>query len=280
MPGDRASSRRSSDSAADVNPPRVPWYKRFAFPDVFMGTMPRAGAWARSRGGFVGFTDACLRGIGQVFFCNSPLSGLLFLAAVVLENRFMCLCAVVGAFGSTLTAYAFGFDRAAVSAGLLGYNGVLASMGVGLFSFGKDADWSLDPQVWAAVFFVSAISVVFARAIGTVTVTRFKMAPFTLPFQLSVWSWLLAMQSGQHFPVNGSMLQPHLNTFPAVYPGVPGTDFVARDTYKAVFAGVGQVFFSDYYVVGIVCFIAIFVCSVFSRHVFLLGRLFAKNKVN
>ena len=49
-------------------------------PPLFpLKTLPQVSKWTASRGGVLHLLDASLRGIGQVFFCNSPVSGGMFL---------------------------------------------------------------------------------------------------------------------------------------------------------------------------------------------------------
>ena len=49
-------------------------------------TLPKLGIAASRRGGIVSFIDACLRSFGQVFFQNSPVSGALFIIALLASS--------------------------------------------------------------------------------------------------------------------------------------------------------------------------------------------------
>lgn len=49
-------------------------------------TLPKLGIAASRKGGIVSFIDACLRSFGQVFFQNSPVSGALFIIALLASS--------------------------------------------------------------------------------------------------------------------------------------------------------------------------------------------------
>lgn len=55
--------------------------------------------------------DWVLRGISQVMFVNNPLSGLVILAGLLLQNPWWTLTGCVGTVVSTLTALILGQDR-------------------------------------------------------------------------------------------------------------------------------------------------------------------------
>jgi urea transporter len=84
------------------------------------------------------FIDACLRGIGQVIFQNNPLSGALFLGALVwgsfLANTpHIPVGGVAALVAATATAVWLRADRGSLGAGLFGYNGILTGLALSYF---------------------------------------------------------------------------------------------------------------------------------------------------
>jgi urea transporter len=62
---------------------------------------------------------------------------------------------------------------------------------------------------------MSTFSTLLVDAFGLVLLKKLKISPFTIPFVLSTWLWLLgANGSFTYFPLNGSILQPHFNHNP------------------------------------------------------------------
>jgi urea transporter len=139
--------------------------------------------------GVLRFVDVNLRGIGQVMFQDNPLSGALFLAAIawgsyaagVPQVLFGGLVAVVAA---TLTAQWLDVDKAALRAGLYGFNGFLVGLALATFV-------APGPLLWACAILGAAVSVVAMSA--TVNVARtWGMPALTFPFVLVTWLLLLA----------------------------------------------------------------------------------------
>jgi urea transporter len=139
--------------------------------------------------GVLRFVDVNLRGIGQVMFQDNPLSGALFLAAIawgsyaagVPQVLFGGVVAVVAA---TLTAQWLHVDKAALRAGLYGFNGFLVGLALATFV-------APGPLLWACAILGAAVSVVAMSA--TVNVTRtWGMPALTFPFVLVTWLLLLA----------------------------------------------------------------------------------------
>ena len=77
--------------------------------------------------------DASLRGVGQVVFCNSPVSGGVFLAALASADPWLASLATAGVTSATVSAKVTGLDASAVSAGLAGYNGCLVGCAFSVF---------------------------------------------------------------------------------------------------------------------------------------------------
>jgi len=70
------------------------------------------------------YFDAVLRGYGQLFLCNNPVSGVLFLLGLVLVSPENAAWSFMGASLATLGAFLFGM-KAEASSGLFGVNGAL-----------------------------------------------------------------------------------------------------------------------------------------------------------
>ena len=80
-------------------------------------------------------------------------------------------------------------------------------IGIAVFHFGGDDAWVQMPQVICPIVFMSILSTIFVAGIGGLFVGKFGISPFTIPFILSVWIWLLGSSgSYSYFPVNGGIL--------------------------------------------------------------------------
>ena len=79
------------------------------------GTMPTLGERVLSIP-VVGFFEYCLRGVGQVVFMNSPITGLFILAAAWIYDPWFGFAGTIGVVASTLAAHPLGFDRGAIHA--------------------------------------------------------------------------------------------------------------------------------------------------------------------
>src|ERR1700754_863338 len=192
----------------------------------------------------VGFIEYCLRGVGQVVFMNSPLTGLFIVAAMWIFDPWVGFAGTVGVIASTLAAHALGIDRGLIHAGLYGFNGVL--VGLALATFLTPA-WDVLVIVWIIV--LSAASSVLMGALAAVFVGVLGVPPFTLAFNTIT---LLFLITGLHVahgrlgvgvepaaPVSGGA-----DVQTALRPGADAagnTDAMA--IVNAVFRGIGQLFF-------------------------------------
>jgi urea transporter len=223
------------------------------------GTMPEASVWVSSQNNGIRFTDACLRGTGQVFLINNPVTGAIILLGIACASWYMLVLGIVGLVASTGTAMLLGFDKGSISAGLFGYNGILTGMAMALFHFGSKDNPSLEPQIVLPIILMGGVSTLLTSSLGKVTVSLFGMPPFTFPFQMATWAWLLGAQSSfSYFPLE----------FPA--PGlaevaqVANTTMVHYDTesiLQAPFMGVSEVFLLSNLATGILMLVGIFVSS-------------------
>lgn len=79
------------------------------------------------------FVDIVTRGVGQVIFLNSVLSGRILVVGLFVGNPYLCILAILGAVTATATAKAVGLDDGSTRDGLLGYNGCLVGCAAAVF---------------------------------------------------------------------------------------------------------------------------------------------------
>lgn len=225
------------------------------------GTMPALGERVVNIPA-VGFFEYCLRGVGQVVFMNSPITGLFILAAAWIYDPWFGFAGTIGVVASTLAAHPLGFDRDAIHAGLYGFNGVLVGLALALFLSPR---WDALVVVWIIV--LSAASSVLMGALAAVFAGVWGVPPFTLAFNAITLVFLI---TGLHAangrlgvgvkpaaPVSGgAAVQTALR--PAA--GAAGnTDALA--IVNAVFRGIGQLFFLNSILAGVLIIIGIAFCS-------------------
>ena len=135
------------------------------------------------------FVDLLLRGTGQVMFQNHPLTGALFLAAIVWGALAggvpaVAVGGVLGLLASTLAAIWLRVDDAGLRAGLYGYNGILVGLALPTFI-------APTPLLWVFVVLGAVVAVVATLAAAEVLKT-WGVAALTAPFVLITWLLLLA----------------------------------------------------------------------------------------
>lgn len=207
------------------------------------------------------FADSCLRGVGQVIFMNNPVTGLFMLAGLVAADAWLGLATALGAVAGTLAALTLGFDRAAIRAGLFGFNGALCGAGLATF---YAPELSADGVVWIVV--VAAFSTVVTATLARLLVPTFGVPGLTLPFNLATLSFLLAafafasdelmLAAEPALPALGEDVDATLRADDA-----GGDDADAEGVLNALLRGVGQVFLADDAVAGLLIVAGMAVCS-------------------
>jgi hypothetical protein len=208
----------------------------------------------------VGFIEYCLRGVGQVVFMNSPITGLLIAAWIT--DPWFGFAGTIAVITSTLAGIALGFDRGAIHAGLYGFNGVLVGLGLALF---LDPPWDVLVIVWIIV--LSALSSVLMGALAAVFGGAWGVPPFTLAFNITTLLFLVTALNIA-FGRLSALVEPAL---PAV--NGPGVSVSLRETadatgntdamaiLNAIFRGIGQLFFLNSILAGVLIIIGIAFCS-------------------
>lgn len=173
------------------------------------------------------------RGIGQVFFQENALSGVLFAVGIALSLPMQALGLVIGAVIGPATAYVLKFDKGELHAGIYGFNAALVGIATWFF------------------FDVSAVSIglmVVGCVVATV-LTRFvrgavPFPTYTAPFVVTTWIVRLI----------GLMLEtPGANVDPVALVANVKVPFAVEATLH----GVGQVMFQGSLWTGILFLVGI-----------------------
>jgi solute carrier family 14 (urea transporter) len=179
------------------------------------------------------FINATLRGISQVIFVNNPLSGLLILAAMLIQSPWLGIMTLVATASATLTAIALKANPGAIQNGIFGLNGTLIGAAMAVFGALGNGAWN---PVWAiAAIILSALTAVVMETVGTWFATRFRVAPLGIPFNGVMLTFLLLLSL---------VPQPFFDLGPPPPPFPSG----AIDGFRLIRSlpiGMGQVFFVD-----------------------------------
>lgn len=209
--------------------------------------MPGPARWARP-------VDALLRAVGQVFLQDNWAAGLVILAAIAYNSPPYAAACLVGGATATVAAAALGADKRAVGAGLYGFNGVLAAVGLAVvLGDGPDAwpTW----RVWLLVFLAAAFTAVVSAAL-TALVGRTGMPFLTWPFNITAWLFVAATTGFAHLE-SGHGLAPAL---PGGFAG-PAGPYTWRTLYRGVGNSIAEVFLQDNWISGYIILAALAISS-------------------
>jgi urea transporter len=169
-----------------------------------------------------------LRGVGQVFFQEQALTGLLFVIGIALSSPLMACGAVIGSIVGTFTAKALKFDEADIKAGIYGFNACLVGIAM-LFFF----------EAGISNLVLIVIGAAAATAL-TYVLRRFVPIPtYTSAFILVTW--------GLYFLAKSLGMSQVGSDGPPIAPGLAA----------AVARGIGQVMFQGSVWTGILFLVGI-----------------------
>ncbi|CAM9486657.1 unnamed protein product [Lampetra planeri] len=216
----------------------------------FTGEMTEYNEWMKRKDNVACFLDWSLRGTAQVNFVNNPLSGVLILAALLLQEPWWALCGYLGVLAATASALLLKLSRANVAAGLYGYSGLLVGILMAVFC-------DLGPWYWWLLIPVSImgmVSTVLASALASLF-APLGLPVFTLPFNIAVTLFMAATgHYNAHFPQ--APFQP-----PSAHYNLTWTQLSVPMLLRAVPVGVGQVYACDDPWAGGVITVALFISS-------------------
>ncbi len=129
--------------------------------------------------------EGIFNGIAQVFFQANPITGAIFLIALLVSSRQAALAALAGSFVGLLTAWGLGAAEPAIRSGAFGFNSVLTAVALAtvfLTLTRTSAAYTLLASIATAVMF-AAISAAL-EPLG--------MPAMTAPFILTTWLFFFA----------------------------------------------------------------------------------------
>ncbi|XP_055994035.1 urea transporter 1 [Sorex fumeus] len=211
------------------------------------GDMRELADWLKDKPPLLQFVDWILRGISQVVFINNPISGILILVGLLVQSPWLALNGCVGTVVSTLTALLLSQDRAAIAAGLHGYNATLVGILMAVFSDKGEYFWLL----LIPVTLMSMTCPIFSSALGSVF-CKWDLPVFTLPFNMALSMYLLA--TGHYNPFFPTILFTPVSTVP----NVTWSELSAPLLLKAVPVGISQIYGCNSPWTG-----GIFLCAIF-----------------
>lgn len=126
-----------------------------------------------------------LKGISQVFLINNWVTGIFFLAALFINDRWSCLWAAVASAISLAMACMLHPDGSDIANGLYGFSAVLTGIAVGSI-FYKTTNWKI-----AALTVMAIVTTVFVQAAMNAYFKPYGIATLTGPFCITTWLFLL-----------------------------------------------------------------------------------------
>lgn len=214
------------------------------------GEMKECGEGLKDKSPVFQFLDWVLRGTSQVMFVNNPLSGMLIILGLFVQNPWWAISGCLGTVMSTLTALILSQDKSAIAAGLQGYNGVLVGLLMAVFSDRGDYYWWL----LLPVIIMSMACPILSSALGSIF-SKWDLPVFTLPFNIMVTLYLAA--TGPYnlfFPT--TLLQPASSV-----PNITWSEVQVPLLLRAIPVGIGQVYGCDNPWTGGIFLIALFISS-------------------
>lgn len=208
-----------------------------------MKLIHRIESYADSASAVHSFLFVVIRGVGQIMFQKSILTGLFFLAGIFVGSVVMGIGTLIATMVGTLTAILLRYDETQIRQGLYGFSAALVGAGLTLF---------YEPTVWTWIFVVigSALAAMMQHFF-----IRRSIAVFTLPFVLATWC-IMILFSYSH--LSESVVFSRVEVLPNFLLGV-------------LFNGYGQVIFQGAVLSGVLFFVGVLIHSPFMAFMGLAG---------
>jgi len=185
-----------------------------------------------------------LRGMGQVMFQPSALTGLFFLLGILINSTAMFFGALLALVTSAVFSRLTELNNNDIKQGLFGFNAVLVGVGV-LFFY--------ELSIISIIFVI--IGSILSCLIMNLMLQYIKaVPPLTAPFVISLWL-MFVLANFISLPLNNLI--------------TPESAF--EIDYLTVFRGVGQVMFQEYWLTGLLFIIGVAINNIKAASWLMLG---------
>ncbi|WEX10257.1 urea transporter [Chelativorans sp. AA-79] len=146
--------------------------------------------------------SACFRGISQVFLIDNGITGVIFVAALLVSSPWAAGLAIIGSTVSVLGASALGASAAEIGSGLYGFSPVLTAIALGCVFFRPS---------WRVALFAllgTVFSIIVQGALNA-AVAPVGIPTFTAAFVFVTWLFLLPkvdLEPHRHEPVSNGIM--------------------------------------------------------------------------
>lgn len=140
--------------------------------------------WKLNTAGEVNLIDGVFHGIGQVFFLNNTVSGILIFLAVFWAGRKLGLYAVTGNAVAIIIAFLLGGERSLITLGLYGYNAILTILAVSAVFKSEHNRFAFLSGIISA-----CLTVPITAGLSTYLLP-YGLPALTMPFVLCSWLFL------------------------------------------------------------------------------------------
>ena len=195
-----------------------------------------------SEGAFFPLLLASLKGVSQVVLIENAITGLLILIAITIESYYLGIIALLSAIIGTFIGRFGGAEEQSINKGLMGYNSVLTGIALALFLSG--------PYMWIIALIGSALAAVFTATLMHF-MTRTEIPILTFPFIILTWFIMLASYKLKGIRLSSELEPQNLTNLKLNIAG-------EIDPLHGIFNGMGQIFFVDNILSGIIIYIAVF----------------------
>ncbi len=163
-----------------------------------------------------------LRGIGQVFFQNNALTGLIFIIGIFYNSWILGLGALLGNIVSNYSAKILKYKKEDIENGLYGFNGTLVGIAI-LFFFKLNI--------------ITIIAIILGAILSSIIMfyIKDKIPALTSPFVVSAWIFIYII----------------IFIFPSYILNSPETTENIFNIFKSTTKGFGEVMFQDNIITGL-----------------------------
>ena len=140
--------------------------------------------WELDIAGEVNWMQGSVNGIGQIFFLDNAVSGVLLFLAVFWADWKIGIYAILGNAVSLITSYGLGGEHSLIFIGLYGYNAILAIIAVSIVFKNEENRYAFLSGIIAA-----SLSVLATASVSS-WLLPFGLPTLTMPFVIVTWIFL------------------------------------------------------------------------------------------